>query len=307
MRLRLNRRAEITVTEAWGCVPKFQEYLNEHPSYTFMEAEKRYVNGKWLTFSPSLVLLCEKTKVVLSAPVFDENGKDEYFFRVITLRTANREDRVEALAGKEVKEQIEVQPNMPDYRPPPTLKQTGQPAMPEKVMVPAVATVSRPTTERIEEETKPTVPATPQPSEDRQRFLINPTCPKCSSVLTPCRGLFCQGCGARLPADVGVHPELVVVIKKVTYEKLAVHLKQSVNAAWTKFMKGRKVDKTLFSMGQNIFLVAIKDEVRTSTETAEEELGRILEETGIGRVTSDPYEIKKADKMLIDKQDQASD
>lgn len=90
----------MTVTEAWGCVAKFQEYLNEHPSYTFMEAEKRYVNGKWVTFSPSLVLLCEKTKVVLSAPVFDENGKDEYFFRVITLRTANREDRVEALAGK---------------------------------------------------------------------------------------------------------------------------------------------------------------------------------------------------------------
>ena len=106
---------------------------------------------------------------------------------------------------------------------------------------------------------------------------------------------------------MGVHPKLVIAIKKATYEKLAVHLKQAVNAAWTKFMKGRKVDKTLLSMGQNIFLVAIKDEVRTSTETAEEELGRILEETGIGRVTSDPYELREADRMLSKKQNQASD
>lgn len=299
----------MTVTEAWGSVEQFQQYLNAHPCYTWMQAEKRYVNGKWVVFPPSVVLLCDRTKVVLSPPVFDPDGKDVYFFRIITLRTTSREDRVEALAGKEVKETIEVQPNMPDFRPPPTLKPTEQPAtIREKATAPTVTTVPpKPAIEEIEKETNPTVPATPQPSEDRQRFLISPTCPKCSSVLTPCRGLFCQGCGARLPADVGVHPELVVVIKKSDYEKLAVHLKQSVNAAWSKFMKGRKVDKTLNTMGQNIFLVAIKDEVRTSTETAEQELDRILEETGIGRVTSDPYELREADRMLSNKQNQASD
>jgi hypothetical protein len=309
MRLRLNQRAEMTVTEAWGSVEKFQQYLNAHPSYTFMEAEKRYVNGKWVVFPPSVVLLCDRTKVVLSPPVFDQDGKDVYFFRIITLRTTSREDRVEALAGKEVKEPIEVQPNMPGFRPPPTLKPIEQPAtIPEKATAPTITTVlPEPAIEEIEKGTKPTVPATPQPSEDRQRFLISPTCPKCLAILVPGRGIFCQACGVRLPADVGVHPELVIVIKKSDYEKLAVHLKQGVNAAWTRLVRGRKVEKTLYSMGQNLFLIVVADEVRTSTLAQEEELNDILTETGIGRVTSDLYEICEARKMLNNKQDQASD
>jgi hypothetical protein len=106
---------------------------------------------------------------------------------------------------------------------------------------------------------------------------------------------------------VGVHPELVVVIKKGDYEKLAVHLKQGVNAAWTRLVRGRKVEKTLFSMGQNLFLIVVADEVRTSSVAQEEELNDILTETGIGRVTSDWYEICEARKMLNNKQDQASD
>jgi hypothetical protein len=300
MRLSLNRRAETTVTEAWGSAEKFQEYLNEHSCYTWMQAEKRYVNGKWLTFSPSLVLLCERTKVVLSPPVFDQDGKDVYFFRVITLRTANREDRVEALAGKEVKEPIEVQPNMSDNRPPPIIKLIEQPAtIPAKATAPTGTSVPpKPATEKTEEETKPKVPAAPQRSEDRQRFLISPTCPKCSTVLAPCRGLFCQACGARLPADVGVHPELVVVIKKSDYEELATHLRQEVSVAWSKMLRGREIRKKVMSVGENIFLITIRDELRTSTEDAEQELDRLLTETGIGRLTADRYELREAHKML---------
>ena len=151
------------------------------------------------------------------------------------------------------------------------------------------------------------MPAAPQPSEDRQRFLITPTCPKCLAILVPGRGIFCQACGVRLPAETAVHPEIVVAIKKGDYEKLAVHLKQGVNAAWTRLVRGRKVEKTLFSMGQNLFLIVVADEVRTSTLAQEEELNDILTETGIGRVTSDLYEICEARKMLNNKQNEASD
>jgi hypothetical protein len=51
-------------------------------------------------------------------------------------------------------------------------------------------------------------------------------------------------------------------------------------------------------MGQNIFLIVVADEKRTSTLAQEEELNDILAETEIGRVTSDPYEICEAHKML---------
>jgi hypothetical protein len=257
-----------------------------------MQAEKRYVNGKWLSSPPSLVLLCEKTKVVLTPPVFDQDGKDEYFFRIITLRTANREDRAEALGGKEVKEPIEVQPDIPDRRPS-IMKPTEQ-----KTVAPTITTVPKPEVEKVEEETTPTLPAA---NEDHQRFLITPTCPKCGDTLIPNRGLFCQGCGVRLSTELAVHPELVIIIKRKDYEKLAVHVKQAANAAWTKCMKGRKVDRTLSSMGQNIFLITITDELRASNENAEQELDSILVDTGIGRLTTDPYELREAHKMLQQK------
>jgi len=37
--------------------------------------------------------------------------------------------------------------------------------------------------------------------------------------------------------------------------------------------------------------------LHSCTETAEQELDRILEETGIGRVTTDPYELREAHRM----------
>jgi hypothetical protein len=299
----LNGRSELTVVEAWGSVQNFERFLNGHPCWTFLQKERRLVNGVWLTFPASVVLLCGRTKVVLSPPTiaYDYDTKRlYYYFKIVTVRTASREDRVDALAGREVKETIQVEENVPDNRLPRSIiKPIEQPATTPAATVPMAMTVPpKPATEK---ETKPAVPATPrQPSssDDRQRFLINPTCPRCSTMLSPARGLFCQGCGVRLPAAVGVHHELVVVIKKGDYEKLATHLKQAANAAWSRLMKGRRVDRTLNCMGQNIFLIVVADEMRTSTLAQEEELNDILTETGIGRVTTDPYEISEAHKML---------
>lgn len=154
------------------------------------------------------------------------------------------------------------------------------------------------------EETKPappTTPTSPQPAkadDDKQRFIIAPRCPRCETVLTPNRGMYCKHCAHKLPPEVALHPELVVAIKYEDYKKLATHLKQSVNLAWSKMMHGREIRKKVTSVGQNIFIIAVKDENRTSTLVEEQKLEDILTETAIGRLTSDPYELREAHKML---------
>jgi len=308
LRLRLNQRAELTVEQAFGGIEAFQTYLNENEGWMFQQQEKKYLNTKWVTYPTSIILLSGNVKLVLSKPIIAYEEKDLYYYnRIITILRPNRDDRTDALAGNEIKEPIEIEPDMRDSR---LIKQVEQPTKASATASLTAITVPSKPVQAVAEKTAsrvPTTPPQPSSSDDRQRFLISPTCPKCSTILTPGRGIFCQACGVRLPADVGVHPEIVVAIKKSDYEKLATYLKQAVNAAWTRLMKGRKVDKTLYSLGQNLFLIVVADEVRTSTLAQEEELNDILTETGIGRVTSDLYEICKARKMLNNKQNQASD
>jgi hypothetical protein len=311
MRLRLNGRAELTAMGAFGSIEAFEKYLNQNQGWMFRQNEKRFLNGKWVTYPPSIILLIGNVKLVLSKPIIACDGKDYYYNRIITILQPNRNDRADALAGNEVQESIEVEPDTPDSRlrpPTPIIKQITEkkPATPSTAST--VTTV--PPEPATEKETKPAAPTTaPKPSsdDDRLRFIIAPTCPKCETNLTPGRGLFCQQCALKLPPELAVHPEIVVALKRKDYDKLATHLKQAVNAAWCRLMKGRKIEKTLCSMGQNIFMIIVADEARTSTLAQEEELNDILTETGIGRVTSDLYEICKARKMLNNKQHEASD
>ena len=62
-------------------------------------------------------------------------------------------------------------------------------------------------------------------------------------------------------------------------------------------MKSRKVEK-VSSLGQNIFLVSVDDEMRTSTVIQEDRLAELLAETAIGCLSFDPYEAKQARRML---------
>jgi hypothetical protein len=62
--------------------------------------------------------------------------------------------------------------------------------------------------------------------------------------------------------------------------------------------RGRKIDWNIVSMGQAIFLLTVEDEYRASTLLEEQELSMLLEETGAGRLTIDPYELQEAHKML---------
>ena len=78
LRLRLNRRVEELVEQAFGGVESFQAYLNEHSSWMYQQQEVKYLNGKRIPLRASTILLCERVKLVLSPPVITEanNGKD---------------------------------------------------------------------------------------------------------------------------------------------------------------------------------------------------------------------------------------
>lgn len=300
LRLRLSWRTQETVEQAYGSIDNFEDYLNSHPGYIFQQQETTRIGGRKVEHRPSTVLLCGEIKVVLAPPKIVSDGKGglSYYNRVITVRSPNRGDRADALAGREVTERIEVEPDMPDL---PEVS-VRLPEAPATTITTTKATVERVPETAVIEEKEGEVgekPAKPVPVEDadRQKFLIAPLCPKCQGRLVPERGLFCQNCGARLPDELAVHKELVVAIRPADYQKLAEHLRQKLNIAWSQLVKSREV-KEKSSLGQKIFLITVKDEIQTSTLVQEKRLDELLAETGIGRLSFDPYELREAREMI---------
>ena len=159
-------------------------------------------------------------------------------------------------------------------------------------------TTQTPQPQHAEKETTTTAP---KENEDKQRFIITPRCPLCSTNLVPGRGLYCPQCNHKLPPELAVHPEVVIVIRRKEYDRLATHLKQATNVAWNQLLRGRKVDKTISSMGQNLFIITVQDENRTSTLADEQKLDNILTDTGIGRLATDAYELREAHRMTDQK------
>jgi hypothetical protein len=417
LNLRLIERAEYAVRSAFGSCEAFQTYLNENVCWVFEQVERRYLNGKWVEYPPSTILLGGNCKVVLARPrPSKDNFYNEIQYVILTVLTVSKDDRAEALKARELDEPIkifdhgllpaglvEVQGNAPNnlYHPPrdvTTPTPEPAPSAPEDIRAAPreraqqlntkqhrTPTPTQQLLDRIQRgatlyfcrqtsdiiatsktdapcETckQPTAPnthppvsrvlkrgradtpyycettsclivgdetmrycelcgepnsthkltdlATPEPERveeaptdnenDLQRFTIAPKCPRCSTDLAPGRGLYCQKCRHKLPPELAVHHEVVVAIKRKEYDRLATHLKQATNVAWNQLLKGRKVDKTLNSMGQNMFIITVKDENRTSTLTEEQRLDSILAGTGIGRLTADPYELREAQRMM---------
>jgi hypothetical protein len=254
-----------------------------------------------------------------------DNFYNEIQYVILTVLTVSKDDRAEALKARELDEPIKifdhgllparlVQGNAPNnlHHPPrdittPTPEPApSAPAPPEVVRAAprertqqlSQVTTPEPKTQRTEKATT----ATPrEEDQDKQRFIITPKCPRCNTNLAPGRGLYCQQCSLKLPPELAVHPELVVVIIRKEYDKLATHLKQATNVAWNQLLKGRKVTRTLNSMGQNLFIITVQDETRTSTLTDEQQLDNILIDTGIGRLTTDAYELREAHRMTDQK------
>jgi hypothetical protein len=326
LNLRLIERAEYAVRSAFGSCEAFERYLNENVCWVFEQTERRYLNAKWVEYPPSTILLAGNCKAVLARPrPSKDNFYNEIQYVILTVLTVSKDDRAEALKARELDEPIKifdhgllparlVQGNAPNnlHHPPrdittPTPEPApSAPAPPEVVRAAprertqqlSQVTTPEPKTQRTEKATT----ATPrEEDQDKQRFIITPKCPRCNTNLAPGRGLYCQQCSLKLPPELAVHPELVVVIIRKEYDKLATHLKQATNVAWNQLLKGRKVTRTLNSMGQNLFIITVQDETRTSTLTDEQQLDNILIDTGIGRLTTDAYELREAHRMTDQK------
>jgi len=296
LHLRLSLRSECIVDEAFGGIEAFSKYLNEHTAWTYMQEDaKEWVNGKAIPYPPSIILISGNMKVVLSLPLFED--KDGSHHRVITIKNTRREDRADALAAAEVKEPIEIEGNMSHARSlsPRITKPTESP----KPVPPSVPTATETATEAESSlaEKKVIGDRESQQESDRQQFVITPICPECRTTLVPRRGIYCQNCGHVLPPEIAVHEEVVVSIKIEDYKRLARYLIHKVNRALGALMAGRKLEKVITSMGQRILLVRVEDEMRTSTVSQEEILNDLLLETGIGRLSSDTYEVKQAHEM----------
>jgi hypothetical protein len=96
-----------------------------------------------------------------------------------------------------------------------------------------------------------------------------------------------------------VHRDVLVIFRSKEYLQLADHLKASINLSWRALVKGRTVHKVVHG-DQTIFLLTV--------DPAASQVGSILDEQsldeafsevgGIGRVSSDPYELKLAHKLV---------
>ena len=420
--LRLIERAEYAVRSAFGSCEAFEKYLNENVCWVFEQPERRYLNGKWVEYPPSTILLSGNCKIVLARPrPSKDNFYNEIQYVILTVLTVGKDDRAEALEARELDEPIKIfdhgllparnvpnnlyhpprdittptpepapsapappeavrtapgeraqQPNSKQHRTPTPVEQlldriqqgatvyfcpqtsdiiaTNKPGAPcETCKQPTTPNTHPPVTRVLRigradtpyycdtagclivgDETmhycelcgepnsthrlNPITTQTPRPqhaeketttapkeNEDKQRFIITPRCPRCSTNLAPGRGLYCPQCNHKLPPELAVHPEVVVAIKRKDYEKLATHHKQATNLAWTQLLRGRRVDKTISSMGQNLFIITVKDETRTSTLADEQKLDSILTDTGVGRLTTDAYELREAHRMTDQK------
>ena len=295
LQLRLSVRAECIVNEAFGGIEAFNLYLNEHPAWMYMQKDaKEWVNGKAIAYPPSMILLAGNIKAILSLPL--PGGRDVSYNRVITIKNTRRDDRADALAGTEVKEPIAVEGNRWNGASPPPITRPTEPSKPVPPSAAAPTVTTTPAEASLTEE-KAIRGRESQEENDRQRFIITPICPECRAKLVPRRGIYCQNCGHALPPEIAVHEEVVVSIKIEDYKQLARYLIHRVNRALGALMAGRKLEKVITSMGQRILLVKVEDEMRTSTVSQEETLNDLLLETGIGRLSSDTYEVKQAHEM----------
>jgi hypothetical protein len=283
------------VNEAFGGIEAFRRYLNEHPAWMYVQKDaKEWVNGKAVAYPPSMILLAGNVKAILSLPL--SGGRDVSYNRVITIKNTRRDDRADALAGTEVKEPIEVLGNRWNGTSPPPITRPTEPAKPVPPSAAAPTMTTTPAEASLTEE-KAIRGRESQQENDRQRFIITPICPECRATLVPQRGVYCQNCGHALPPGIAVHREVVVSIKIEDYKRLARCLIHRVNRALGALMAGRKLERVITIMGQRILLVTLEDEMRTSTVSQEEILSDLLVETGIGRLSTDTYEVKQAREM----------
>jgi hypothetical protein len=93
------------------------------------------------------------------------------------------------------------------------------------------------------------------------------------------------------------HHELVVVIRFKVYFKLPSDERDAINFAWADLMHGREIEKKVEGADEALFLVTVIDEKQANTAVSEEPLSELLQETGVGCLTTDPYEVELARRL----------
>jgi len=125
-----------------------------------------------------------------------------------------------------------------------------------------------------------------------------PICPLCGCHVGASgeRGLTCPECGRELPKHLAVQQEVLVAVKDKAYHALLDAQKQPINAAWATVKRGRTVREAEWK-GETVFLLTVIGDDHASTVADFEQLNELLAESGCGRVTSDPYELKLVHRL----------
>jgi len=90
--------------------------------------------------------------------------------------------------------------------------------------------------------------------------------------------------------------EIVVVINSRRYEKFAPHVKYLVDIAWRGLKHRRRLRSIGTDVGYTLFLLS--SENRRELAKMEEQVSRVLEQTEVGYLTSDRYEVSQLKSML---------
>lgn len=107
-------------------------------------------------------------------------------------------------------------------------------------------------------------------------------------VLAPGQGILAQ---SAVLAEVGF------IVKTHEYRQLASHLKAPINLAWGKIRKGRTTQRVFYG-DDVLFLLKNKDSTQAGPASDNDLMDEALRDVGVGRVITDPYELRKLREMI---------
>ncbi len=329
LRFRLRKPVEELVVKGWGSIEAFERFVNEQPSRQLGEVDHvRYLAGRRVGLGRSEVLVAGPLKLIIAEPLHQDPLQ---LPTIVAVANASKEDRWEAFAGRPVDEPVSFLSNHADMRAPWNEEPVRALAQHQQVRVEKApkmqpAKSARPLGGRKLIRLAGGVDYYPlypdlvnQPSLVRfhcsrwNRSFIGPveskrcccgeelkplSCPSCGVSLTPGRGLFCARCGSKLPPNIAAPIDLAVEFHERDFLRLPQFRRDMVNVAYGLVAAGR--DERRVRVGENISVVhlQVRNERTASSLGAISRLAAVFEESGVGRVIIDPYELRLVRQRL---------
>ena len=257
LRVRMTGRANEWVS-LYGSLEGFQKHIDGSVIWLYQEPVRLRVGERWLAAGTQPALQNGQFRILLTDPDSDEPAWDYDVEKII-----GGGKRLRAFDGEEV--EVELLPS----------------GIVRKI-------------EEVKEEVAASAPVV-QPIAAPLREAARPKCPFCGYSLEGV-GLYCFGCGKRLPGELAVSLVFGVALVN-TWEELPDHQRGRVSAAFRRVEKGRKFSRQVRLADRYLMvLLAIKDDA--SNVTDQNVLAEVLDELGAGKVLTDTYEIKMIMKML---------